>query len=686
MMVSPYVDQASSMNAEMVNLQSEKELDSFTRNMASGKTTRKSSKQQTNIKGSGVSETMEIRSRFIRTGELVYNPYFIAFETTFNFALAFLIGLALRWMFGLIRSLRLSSPVNGYCCSPYRGGDDDASRLPGAFEKLLACVLVKGNGDDAFKNFIFTGLLMLMLSGTIRLAVSVSSPYKGDLESDLQSEETKTDGGEKVIKRIHPTKAKRFITFASVASASLWIFNTPALLRLLGLDGLIAATEECGARILLFCIILGVIDLPDNDTILSNELPEVLQIIMNALFLLLALAYGYIASSLIVPINETARNTAYILSSSMTKKRTDPSEMLQMMNTRMMLFIQGIAPLVIMITYLFHAKFAEAEKLKVRKNSFSAHYLQNSGLFLRVALSWCFVGASIYTFRSILQSYLDQAATVASATAALGLGSDKKAGKRPSPYAPPKVDPFSDRYNKVVYSAARIAVFPLFIFTLLVISHLYGGNGEPHPGIGHQNAHRSVLSPKGLLPPFAGDYMSWIDRKRLGNTGEMQMVDILLEAAAMSESSWYATPFRDFAHNKLVDILGSNNVCRAPEFRTVNALSRHVKYLLEIDNSTENAMTGRELLSLPVLGKTITSSCDASIENEDDEVCKEDAPPWRLVISSLFSHNILTPTVVFPIIDTVAFLSSAWWTYWFTVKTIFYSIKLKGAAGSLKIT
>ena len=31
MMVSPYADQASSMNAEMVNLQSDQELDSFTK-------------------------------------------------------------------------------------------------------------------------------------------------------------------------------------------------------------------------------------------------------------------------------------------------------------------------------------------------------------------------------------------------------------------------------------------------------------------------------------------------------------------------------------------------------------------------------------------------------------------------------------------------------------------------------
>jgi len=395
------------------------------------------------------------------------------------------------------------------------------------------------------------------------------------------------------------------------------------------------------------------------------------------------------------------------MSPSPTKKQTDPSEMFQLMNTRMMLVIQGMAPLIIMITYIFHTKFAEAEKHRVRKNSFSSNYLQNSALFLRVAISWCFVGASIYTFRTMTQSFLDQAATVASAMAAVGeAGSDTKAGKQRSTTATSKVDPFSDRYGKIVYTAGRLAAFPTFIFTLLVISHLYGGSGDAHPGVGHKsqpkNAPRSVFAPKGLLPPFAGDYMSWIDRKRRpsNNTigSETGAGDVLLHAAVMSESSWNPTPFRDSAHNKVVDILGKKNFCRAPEFRSVNALRRHVKYLLETDDDgnsvetvmTTNAMTGRELLSFaPALGKHATATCDTSEGNEDEEcnaTVDEDKPPLRLLISSLISHNILTPTVVFPIIDTLAFLSSVWWTYWFSVKTIVYYTGLKGAAGALQIS
>ncbi len=698
-MVSPYAEQASSMNAEMVNLQSDQDLDSFTRKVASGKKApRKNTKKQPPSSTKGRSGgTMEVRSRRIRTGELVYNPYFIAFETIFNLAFAFLIGLASRWVFGLIRSLRLSSPLNGYCCSPYRGGDDDASRIPGAFEKLLACVLVKGKGDDAFNGYgVF---LLMMLFKSIQLASMVSAPPKTDF--DDESEEAQKDSDKVTIKRIHPTKAKRFIAFCLVTLASLWMFHTPSLLRLLGLNGLTEAVEELAARIILFGNLLGVLDLSDIGTIQSDNPPALLQTVVNVLLFLLALTYGYIASSMMTPINETARNAAHVLSPSPTKKQSsDPSEMFQLMNARMMLIIQALAPLVIMTTYVFHTKFAEAEKHRVRKSTFSSNYLQNSALFLRVALSWCFVGASIHTFRTMVQSFLDQAATVASAMAALGeAGSDTKTSKqKPTTTAPPKVDPFSDRYGKIVYTAGRLAALPTFIFTLLLISHLYGGNGDTHPGVGHKsqpkNAPRPVFAPKGLLPPYAGDYMSWIDRKSRSNNNN----NPLLHAAITSESAWNPTPFRDWAHNKVVDVLGKKNFCRAPEFRSVNALNRHVKYLLETDDDgnnietvmTTHAMTGRELLDFaPVLKKDMEATCNTSAEDEEGE-CKataeEDSPPLRLVLSSLLSHKLMTPTVVFPIIDSLAFLSSVWWTYWFSVKTIVYYIGLQGAAGSLQIS
>jgi len=705
MMVSPYAEQASSMNAEMVNLQSDQELDSFTKKVASGKKApRKNTKKQqpsSSAKGRSGGTTMEVRSRRIRTGELVYNPYFIAFETTFNLAFAFLIGLASRWIFGVIRSLRLSSPLNGYCCSPYRGGDDDASRIPGAFEKLLACVLVKGKGDDAFNGYgVF---LLMMLVKSIQLASMVSAPHKTDF--DDESEEAQQDSDKVTIKRIHPTKAKRFIAFCLVTLASLWMFHTPSLLRLLGLDGLTEAVEELAARIMLFGNLLGVVDLSDSGIIPSDNPPAMLQTVMNVLLVLLALTYGYIASAMMTPINETARNAAHVLSPSPKKKQSDPSEMFQLMNARMMLIIQGLAPLVIMTTYVFHTKFAEAEKHRVRKSTFSSNYLQNSALFMRVALSWCFVGASIQTFRTMVQSFLDQAATVASAMAALGEAeSDAKTSKQKSTTAPSKVDPFSDRYGKIVYTAGRLAALPTFIFTLLVVSHLYGGNGDAHPGVGHKsqpkNAPRPVFAPKGLLPPYAGDYMSWIDRKSRtnNNNGEKGAGDLLLHAAVTSESAWTPTPFRDWAHNKVVNVLGKKNFCRAPEYRSVNALNRHVKYLLETDDDgnnietamTTHAMTGRELLDFaPVLKKDMEVTCNASVEDEDGE-CKatpeEESPPLQLVLSSLLSHKLLTPTVVFPIIDSLAFLSSVWWTYWFSVKTIVYYIGLQGAAGSLQIS
>jgi hypothetical protein len=103
-------------------------------------------------------------------------------------------------------------------------------------------------------------------------------------------------------------------------------------------------------------------------------------------------------------------------------------------------------------------------------------------------------------------------------------------------------------------------------------------------------------------------------------------------------------------------------------------------------------MTGRELLSFASkLDKKTTASCDESVEIGEEKECKlphdeATSPPLRLLISSLLSHNILTPTVIFPIMDALSFLTSVWWTYWFSFKTVLYFIKLKGAAGALQIT
>ena len=260
-----------------------------------------------------------------------------------------------------------------------------------------------------------------------------------------------------------------------------------------------------------------------------------------------------------------------------------------------------------------------------------------------------------------------------------------------------------------MYTAGRLAAWPTFIFALLVISHVYGGNGDAHPGVGHKsqpkNAPRPVFAPKGLLPPYAADYMSWIDRKNRSNNktnGVTEAGDLLLHAAVMSESSWNPTPFRDWAHNKVVNVLGKKNFCRAPEFRSVSALGRHVNYLLETDdddNSIEtvmvsHAMAGRELLAfVPVLKTETDTTCKILVEDEGENesgqceaTSDEDSPPLHLVLSSILSHKIFTPTVVFPIIDTLAFLSSVWWTYCFSVKTIVYYIGLQGAAGAIQIS
>ena len=738
-MVSPFTSQASDLGAEMVDLQNEQEISSYANKVASGKTPKKKSTKKGGggsggAANSGDGKTMEVRSRRIMRGEVIYNYYFPALETTLNLALALMMGLASRWIFGLIRSLRLSfissnalrslSGPGGPCCSPFRGGDDEGTRLPGSFERLLACVLVKQEGDNA-GTLVFTLILFVLIVGIVKMAWSVStfssSKNDGDTESKTATPTDKKDDDAPAYKRINPKKVKRFMVGVGVTLSVLMMFHTPSLLRSLGLAGIREAVEELATRIVLFGNLLGVTSLPE--TYSMDEPTETIQTLMNGLCLLLSVTWGYVAAGMMSPIEETARNAAHILSPSInkTKKSVDQKvkEQLDLMNIRMMLLIQSLAPFIILCTYLANARFSETQKTTSRgdhvKMPFSKQYFQNSGLYVRVIVCWCFVGASMYTLRPLLQSFLDQASTAASAMAKLGEGvantdanRDKKnAGKSTSPQKP---DPFNERYQKIVFTAGCIAVFPAFVLSMLVLAHLLGGDGSTHPGVGHQSQSRStpqaVLPVKGLLPPYSNQYMSWIATQ---SKPESQAGDALLHVAASSQSLWDPTSLRDSAHKKLVNVIGRNRFCYPPEQRSIKAVGRHVNFLLDGDGSdtdegsilTANPLTGRELLDVSpptpitfadmILGrkpKNTLSSQDSSCDSENagsDETgmgeCKAPEPlkPPSLFefISFLTSHNFMTPTIVFPIVDTLGFLCSIWWTYWFSVKGCVCWIRLR---------
>lgn len=754
MMVSPYASQASDLNAEMVDLQSDQELNSYANKVASGKAPKKKSKSGSGKDGNG-GETIEVRSRRLVRGEMVYNSYYPAVETTFNLALSLLVGLSSRWILGLIRSLKLSSASTntmsasgpgGPCCSPYRGGDNEGTRLPGSFERLLACVLIKQDGDNAGSLF-FTMLLLAFFVGIFSLAWSVSSPSAPkdeDLDDDSSADsvgqkQKKNEGDTPTYRRVHPRKVKRFIVGVLSSLMSLMIFHTPALLRVLGLAGLTEAVEELGTRMFLFGNLLGVVSSPTFDSF--EDPSEPIQTLMNGLLIFLALLWGYISAGMMTPVEETARNAAHILSPSTnkSKKPMNPNEMMDLINARMMLIIQAMAPFIIMCTYLFNARFAETTKTSARgehaKMNFSKQYLQNSGLFVRVVLSWCFVGACFYTYRALLQSFLDQASTVASAMATMGEGimnsdaagdqrsRNKRTATSTSQTAPPKADPFNDRYQNLVLTAGRIAAFPTFVLAMLAAAHLRGGNGSTHPGVGHKSKPRdapsSVLPARGLILPYGDRCMAWISNQSKLNRGEASAGDALLHVAAMSQAPWETNPFRDSAQKKLVNWVGRDKFCYPPETRAVRAVGRHVNYLLDNDGRdsdeesilTINALTGRELLDMAppipatfvdvVLGRisagtyseqkscknddSNTEPSDGGVDNsEGSEECKAPEnlqyPSISEMFSFLMSHNFFTPTVVFPIIDTFAFLSSIWWTYWYSVMTFFYWIKLRGAA------
>ncbi|KAL3763932.1 hypothetical protein ACHAW5_008370 [Stephanodiscus triporus] len=733
MMVSPISDQASRLNAGMVvDLQSDRDLDHYAREAAAGRMPKKKTTKNISRGGDDGDEkerkTIEVRSRRIARGEMVYADHYPLLETTVNLSLANLVGLASRWLLGLIRSLTLSSVssssmspsgLGGVCCSPYRGSDDDGSRVPGAFERLMACVLIKKEGDDA-GILLLTLLLVVFIVVVVKLAWSVS-PFNTktcDLDDEADADIGKDN---EALKRIDPKKATRFLVGLGSALFSFWLFCTPALLRALGLDGLPEAVEELSARVLLLGNILGVVSLPATDTL--GKLSGI-GTVMNALLAFLALAWGYIASSMMTPIEETARNAAHILSLTPPNKKMNPNEMMDLINVRMMLLIQALAPFMIMCTYLFHTRFSDTTKASARdgqiKMSFSKRHLQHSGLFVRGVLSWCFLAAFSYCLRSLLQSYLDQAATVASAVGVASNDVDGRQGtinKRNPPSilhtSPAKIDPFNDRYKNLVRTAGRITAFPALVLAMLTMAHLRGGDGSTHPGVGYESqpkhAPRSMLLANKLLPPYSDLYMSWISKQveshRIIGVGTG---DGLLHVAALSQASWHPNPLRDSTHQAIVNWLGKHKFCYPPEVRSVKAMGRNVNFLLgdegdgAIDGMsilTMQALSGRELLEIApqvpmtfidiLLGRTQAGrSCNIEEDSNnnhntqectvsEDVVLKSQQPSLSQMFSFIISHHLFTPTVIFPIIDMLAFLGCVWWNYWYSVMMCFYWIKIR---------
>ncbi|KAL3799760.1 hypothetical protein HJC23_010410 [Cyclotella cryptica] len=705
-MSSP-LSMASKLNAKVVDLQAEEDLDNFTSSAVPDKKAPRKSKTKS-TKSAGKKDSpgvMEVRSRRIKIGELVLSEHFPALETVMNLSLAVLIGLVLRWVFGLIRSLRLSrviDGVEGLCCSSFRGLDNDP---PGSFERLLACVLIKTEGDEAGK-FLLTVLLVFLFFGIYKLAWSATNP--SEISDGSDSDKQIKDTNVIIYKRIPRHKVKRFFAFLGSTLSALWLFHTPALLRYFGLFGLIEAAEEFSARLLLLGNLVGILSIPENDPLVGYS--SMFQNITILFLTGLALLWGLVASTLFECIQETARNAAFVLSSNSSnnkKKKASPDEKVALMNTRVMLIIQALAPLVVICSFFAESHFAESimKSSKAGPNaSFSKQYLQNSGQFVRAGLSWSFIGASIYTIRALLQSYLDQASTLASTMSALGEGA-KNRGKRDSKH----LDPFGERFAKIVPTAGKIAAFPSFVFAILACAHLRGGDIPSHPGVGRDKLDAlSVTAVKGLSPPYSGEYAMWIESEPQSQLEDAN--DAFMRAASMSQVSWEVTTFRDSAHRKIADWLGKNKFCHTPAQRSIKSLGRHINYLvLERNNITLNENTtlptpinGPQLLEFAspipytlidmLLGQKMASrsaydetTCstgtnDSAHESHECTVLPRKRPTINMVASSVLSHHIFTPTVVIPIVDTLSFLNSIWWTLWYTVMVVWYGIKIRRTA------
>lgn len=693
-MVSPST-MASTLNANVVDLHSQQG--------PSDKKSRKG-KGDSKVAGDKGSGVMEIRSRRIKAGELVLSKHFPVLETAMNLSLSMLIGLILRWVFGLIRSLRLSrivDGVGGVCCSTFQGFESDTKS---SFERLLACVLIKAEGDEAGK-LLLTVLLFCLFVAIYKLAVYASDPLNSSSNSDTD-EATKDEKGRHIYRRIPRHKVKRSFVLIGAMLSALWLFLTPSLLRYFGLFGIIEAAEELSARIYLLGNLIGVVSVPENDPLFGHS--AVIQSLTHFLLTLFALIWGCFASAFVECIQESARNAAFVLSSKQTSnknKKQSPDEFVALVNTRIMLIIQAVAPLVIVCTFFAERHFAEMlTKSSARgKNTFSNQYLQNSAQFVRVGLSWSFLGASIYTIRTLLQSYLDQASTVASAMSIYGENGSKS--KQSS--AANQKDPFSERYEKLLPTAIKVSAFPMFVFALLSFAHLRGGDVRVHPGVRRENVDAlSVTATKGLSPGYSGEYATWIVNNQHSSNS-------LLQAASMSQSSWEETPFRDILHRQISDWFGTNKICHIPSRRAVQSMGRELHYMMlqsnniSVDDSTTLpvAINGPQLLEfapfipyeftmLGVLFHKYNSGGllveDRTCSHEDNEagqaveVCVTSAkqhPSAEMIVSSILSHSILTPTIVIPLVETLTLLSSICWTLWYSIIGVWYLIKIRNAAG-----
>jgi hypothetical protein len=216
-----------------------------------------------------------------------------------------------------------------------------------------------------------------------------------------------------------------------------------------------------------------------------------------------------------------------------------------------------------------------------------------------------------------------------------------------------------------------------------------------HPGVGNENVDAlSAAAIKGLVPGYSGEYATLTASRK-------QSTSSLLQAASLSQSTWENTPLRDKAHRYVSDWMGRDKYCSPPSSRAVKSMGRELNYMVlqsndvSIDEETTLPIpiNGAQLLEyahlLPytlidvILGRR-TSSNDETCSNdmtESEQTCMASTIPMQTIVSSVFSHNILTPTIVIPTVETLTLLSSILWTAWYTVMVVWYWMKIRKSDG-----
>lgn len=355
------------------------------------------------------------------TGFQGQDDYFYGFlDSTVNYTASCIISLLIVWLFGLWRTLY-------YSCH-----EDNNYEY-----------ITKTRQDAVYP------IMLLLFSNA-----QVSNAFLGGTVSD-------------VISEVREHTSWTLIVRVAIAIAVFWLLNSDPLMKLLGIYSIANALEEFAARVLIFnCIIYKVVN--SEHIMFVAELMDRF-IIMSKV--LVAVVAGSVVGDFVVPVLETARTSACFMSGCceytyMQLERTEESSASsreqnncpsttpyinsprktsidwQTKVARMCVILSGIIPILILDTY-----FCSRDTV-------------------RVWLAWLWVAVNIITARPLLQNFLSQSLLSSSVDLSVKEVTFETINRH-----------FLNRHRSLVTAASEFLCTPLFVAMLLAFGHLGGYYG-----------------------------------------------------------------------------------------------------------------------------------------------------------------------------------------------------------------